>query len=43
MKVYQKMTDLIGGTPLLKLSGHEKALGLPDTGERHLSTPLFNT
>ena len=28
MKIYQKMTDLIGGTPLLELSGYEKDLKL---------------
>ena len=28
MKTYQRITDLIGGTPLLELSGYEKELGL---------------
>ncbi|HCC34767.1 MAG TPA: cysteine synthase A [Ruminococcaceae bacterium] len=31
MKTYQKITDLIGGTPLLELSNYEKALGLSST------------
>lgn len=31
MKIYQKMTDLIGGTPLLELSNYEKTLGLSVT------------
>ena len=31
MKVYQSMTELIGHTPLLRLSGHERELGLPVT------------
>jgi cysteine synthase A len=31
MKIYQKITDLIGGTPLLRLANCEKALGLPVT------------
>lgn len=29
MKSYKKITDLIGNTPLLELSGYEEALGLP--------------
>jgi cysteine synthase A len=28
MKIYQKITDLIGGTPLLELTNYEKGLGL---------------
>ena len=31
MKIYQKITDLIGGTPLLRLAGCEKALSLSVT------------
>ncbi|HCC34944.1 MAG TPA: cysteine synthase A [Ruminococcaceae bacterium] len=31
MKTYKKITDLIGGTPLLELSNYEKALGLSAT------------
>lgn len=31
MKIYQKITDLIGGTPLLELSNYEKDLGLSVT------------
>lgn len=31
MKTYQKITDLIGGTPLLELSNYEKALELSAT------------
>jgi len=28
MKIYQKMTDLIGATPLVRLSNYEKAVGI---------------
>ncbi len=31
MKIYQKITDLIGGTPLLELSNYRKRLGLSAT------------
>lgn len=31
MKTYKKITDLIGGTPLLELSNYEKDLNLPAT------------
>jgi cysteine synthase A len=31
MKIHQKITDLIGGTPLLELSNYEKTLGLSAT------------
>jgi len=31
MKIYQKISDLIGGTPLLRLANCEKALGMPVT------------
>ncbi|MDR1328349.1 MAG: cysteine synthase A [Oscillospiraceae bacterium] len=31
MKTYKKLTDLIGGTPLLELSNYEKSLGLNAT------------
>lgn len=40
MKVYEKITDLIGGTPLLKLSGYSKKNNID--GELYAKLEFFN-
>ena len=42
MKVYGKVTELIGSTPLLRLAGMEKKLGVSDGTQLIAKLESFN-
>ena len=41
MNIYRSASQLVGHTPLLQPVRYTEQLRLPDTGDRYLSTPLF--